>query len=115
MTLKEKLNELITEQNGLTKFPTLVGCCICHGMTGVYTRTKGSINDKTLATTIAQIQHGYYLAKWEGRNVANKSIFPFACTCECDHEWGNTRNVGHCLNESTCKKCGTTVTLDSSD
>jgi hypothetical protein len=31
------------------------------------------------------------------------------------HEWGNEKNVGHCLHEYTCLTCGTKRVVDSSD
>jgi hypothetical protein len=31
------------------------------------------------------------------------------------HEWVESRNVGKCLNEYTCKTCGERQTVDSSD
>lgn len=33
----------------------------------------------------------------------------------CDHEWGPRRNIGNCLNDYTCTKCGQVNRVDSSD
>lgn len=33
----------------------------------------------------------------------------------CNHEWQQTRNLGNCYNEYTCKHCGAVQNIDSSD
>ncbi len=33
----------------------------------------------------------------------------------CIHEWDSGKNVGRCLNNYTCKKCGHVRQIDSSD
>ena len=109
-----EFNELIVEQNGITKFPTICKCCVCGGVIGCSKLGMGLVEDKHLATSLAQIQHGYYLAKWEGMNVASKDIWPFRCECKCDHEF-TEESEGHCLHKLTCKNCGIVVRTDSSD
>jgi len=96
--------------DGRLKFPTLCGCLKCDGMTSI---VRGYPEEQRYepeeATRIALIQHGYYLAQWEGQNVANAFHVPHPCTCGHLHDfersyddnlppWNRTR--------LTCKVCG---------
>jgi hypothetical protein len=110
-----EFTEVIDEHHhGLTRFPTICKCCVCHGVNGFFKRGIGQVNDRAFAASIAQIQHGYYLAKWEHQNVAGKEDWPFRCECKCGHEFSEV-SEGHCLHKLTCNKCGTVVRTDSSD
>ena len=120
---KLTLNDLITEQHGRVKFPTLASC-VCGGINRCSnpnenystdpTGEKHWVNDRDLAYQVAVLQHGYYLAKWEGQNVANKEYFPKACTCTCDHEIENSTPRAY-FHVATCTKCGMSSGGDSSD
>jgi hypothetical protein len=41
--------------------------------------------------------------------------YVLADDAQCIHEFVRHRNVGRCLNEYRCPKCGRTMTVDSSD
>lgn len=90
------------------KFPTLTKCIICDGIC----ETKELSTEE--AFLVAALQHGFYLAKWEGQNVANSDFFPFPCICKCKHVF-NERTVGRCLHRWTCEKCEVSLVVDSSD
>lgn len=98
------------DQPGIPNFPTLSKCTVCEG----YTRAYPNINEPLVAAVIAMIQHGYYIKAWEEMNCLNRENFPKPCTCECQHEFDEV-SVGRCLHRWTCKKCGVSQVVDSSD
>lgn len=103
------------DADGKPDFPTFVACWVCGGIKGYYSFERGDCRDKDLAHAMALVQHGYYIAKWEGDNVANRSIFPTKCVCACAHANTKEEGVGRCLHRWTCADCGASGVYDSSD
>lgn len=105
-------------------FPTICACWVCGGVKaairyGTVPDATGYLGMETLgrddAYAMALLQHGYYIAKWEGQNVLNRTLIPTKCTCVCDHANTTERSAGHMLHEWTCPGCGATSVFDSSD
>ena len=115
MTVTDKLKQLVYEEAGRIQFPTISTCMLCAGVTGCSggRLRSGWINDKALAVRVALLQHGYHMARWEGKNYLNVKLIPFACTCACAHEWDEVK-IGNCLYRVTCRKCGRSTEIDSS-
>lgn len=108
-----QVKDVIKVDGPRIKFPTLCICPSCGGNNAIFFNNE-TIFDKDLAYEVAIINHGYYLSRWEGENIMNKSIFPKKCSCSCQHEW-ETENVTMFNHKLTCKKCDYIRYMDSSD
>lgn len=115
LTPDEVLAVLDLGPSGSPHFPTFTVCPRCYGSTGWYSPRTGSVHNRTAANQLRLLQHGYYLAKWEGRNVGNSRIIPHPCTCECDHAWVDGQSRAMFDHETVCTECGASVRYDSSD
>lgn len=107
------LKDVIDLNNKNNPFPTLTSCIVCGGIAGFYSFKFGSVLDKDLAYKVSLIQYGFYLAKWES-NVINREFFPTKCSCECRHEFEYKR-IQMSETRWTCKYCGWSQIIDSSD
>lgn len=107
-----KPEELIQKtRDDRVSFPTVCACPVCGGARALFTRGQ-EIKDKELAYQVRLIQYGYYLAKREGQNWFEAP--PKKCDCTCEHVIEEVR-IGRCLHRWTCKKCGWSAEVDSSD
>lgn len=104
----------VDDATGVPDFPTLVACWACGGIRATF-RDGVSNPDKDLAYAVALLQHGYYVAKWEGHRVLNSTCFPTRCTCTCAHARATEVTIGRCLHRVTCPDCGAGTVQDSSD
>lgn len=138
LELRQKLSELIGKAVATIKwnqynrpetpneasFPTLCVCAVCNGHRGTsYPVKKVGGNwvehpdhdNEIISTLIGLIQHGTYIEQHKESNWGGSRHFPTPCTCVCQHEFSEV-NVGHCLHDWTCQKCGLVLkNVDSSD
>lgn len=112
---RERFEELglKVDENQQIHFPTLCKCLACHGFRSVVTHGDIEPPTKQEAYEIALIQHGYRMAKWEGKRILSIDTYPEKCTCTCKHQWKEIRTRGF-LHTVKCEKCGKTLTYDSS-
>lgn len=91
-----------------------VMCPQCHGYGGLNLKLNSYPLPKGMENT-AETRHKYthfkgHCSQCNGWGYVDADSPNAACV----HEMGSARNVGNCLNEYTCGKCGYKRTVDSS-
>jgi Zn finger protein HypA/HybF involved in hydrogenase expression len=96
------------------EWPRIKKCDVCHGVKSAVVEGKevGAVE----ALNIAMLEHGFWMAKWEGKNVSNIKFIPNACVCDCDHDFktDNSEKTFAFEHRYKCTKCGKVIIQDSS-
>lgn len=106
---------LVTNERGAAKHaipPGSVACPKCNGWGGHNLRLD-AYPLRNMDNT-AENRHMYSHFKASCDQCAGWGHVP-AEDAACVHDFKHHRNVGNCLNEYRCSKCGKTWTVDSSD
>lgn len=108
--------------HGKPYFPTIGTCLVCDGVKSCSevlqddgTRLQPTPEE---AFMLALVEHGTYLAQWQGSDVGNATIFPHRCTCACDHSWEHMPSAPSVMagdHVVRCTKCNLVTGYDSSD